>query len=383
MYLPVKLPKDFGFTEEHDMLRKMARRFMDERCPLTEVRRLVDDELGYDPALWKDITELGWTGLVFSESCGGAELDYLSMAMLLEETGRGLLPSPLFASVLAGIAIDLAGTETQKAALLPGIVSGTTIATVALTELENSWEADSVAATATAEGAGYVLSGTKTHVMWASAASIVIAPFRVGDEVALFAVPLPCKGVMVQPEIGVDATRRAARVVFDGATVSGATRLEHGDVAAWRAVLTRGFALLAAETVGAARTIHRQTRDYAIDRVQFLRPIGSFQAVKHPLVNVLLAIEGAWSLAVAAASTLDAAPDRADIPARMAKAAATEALTFAADRGVQLHGGYGFTWDCDAHLFFKRGLWCAATLGDAHHHRRHIADAILGPLAVA
>jgi alkylation response protein AidB-like acyl-CoA dehydrogenase len=214
--------------------------------------------------------------------------------------------------------------------------------------------------------------------MWAGSSALLVAPFTVDGGVALFAIPLPTDGVSIEPEVSVDGTRRTARVVFDGARVASSARLDGEGAAALATLHMRGYVMLAAEMIGAAEAMLSRTREYAIERKQFNRQIGSVQAVKHPIVDVMIAIERARSLVVGAAAALDQAPDRAENTARMAKAAATDALRFAVDRGVQLHGGYGFTWDCDAHFFFKRYLWSAATLGDATHHRKHLASALIG-----
>ncbi len=373
-----ELPEDFGYTEEHDLLRKTARRLLADRCPFGEVRRLADDPVGYEEPLWKEIAELGWLGLVMPEPLGGVDLGYLSLALLLEETGRSLLPAPLLGSVLAGAAIERSGDDEQRKRWCPAIASGEIVATCALSGLEASWEPDAVSASATRTDGGFVLSGTRTHVLWAQQANLVVSPFRLEDDsLALFAVETSSPGVTVEPEVGVDTTRRAARVVFDEARVEDSARLARGGRESWRDIFVKGYVLLAAEAVGAAQAVLSRTCEYAAERIQFGRPIGSFQAVKHPLVNVMLAVETARSLVYGAAAALDSAPDNAEIYARMAKAAATDALAFAVDRGVQLHGGYGFTWDCDVHFYFKRSLWTAAVLGDARHHRRHLADALM------
>lgn len=376
MIIP-ELPEDFGYKEEHDLLRKSARRLLADKCPMAEVRRLASDSVGYDTALWHEIAELGWLGLVTPEPLGGVDLGYLALAVLLEEAGRNLLPAPLVDSVLAGTAIAGAGNDAQRSRWCPAIASGEVVATCGFTGPERSWEPDAVSASATRVGDGYALSGTRTHVMWAEHANLMVSPFRLDDgSLALFAVDLGSPGVRVEPEIGVDPTRRAGRVVLEEAGVAADARLAGRGLESWRATLVRGYVALAAEAVGAAQAVLSRTRDYAVERIQFGRPIGSFQAVKHPLVNVMLAVESARSLVYGAAAALDSAPDHAEIYARMAKAAATDALAFAVDRGVQLHGGYGFTWDCDVHFYFKRSLWNAAVLGDARHHRRHVGDAL-------
>ncbi len=369
------IPDDFGVTADHDLLRKTARRFLHEHCPMTEVRRLVDDPHGFDPALYREMAELGWVGLGVDDAHGGAGMDSLALALLLEETGRCLLPSPLSSSILAAAALTRAGS-TAAHERLPALADGSRIGTVALTEPGGSWNAGDVASSARRDGDRWRIDGDKTHVAWAADADVIIAAARDGAELGLFAVDRTADGVTVAAEVGVDSTRRGARVTFAGAP---ATRVDSGDGAAiWADVLLRGAALLAAEMVGAAQAILEHTRDYAVERIQFGRPIGSFQAVKHPIVDVMIATEKARSLAYGAAAAIDAGSDQAEPLARAAKAAAEEALSYAADRGVQLHGGFGFTWDCDAHFYMKRALWSAATLGDARHHRRRLAEILLG-----
>jgi len=389
------VPRDFGFGEEHALLRESARRLLAERSPMVEVRRLAEDPVGHDPGLWKEMAELGWAGLVLPEAHGGAGLGALHLALLMEEMGRRLLPSPFFAVLLAGLAVGRAGDEAQRARWLPALASGERVGTLAFAEPDGSWEPGTGTATAEpAEGGGFVLRGIKAYAPAAPSADLVVAPFRVsagpsgddvGGEVALFAVDLPAAGVRVDPETNVDPTRRTGRVVFEGARVEAEARLGGGEpLAALRSTFAWGQNALAAEMVGAGEALLGMTRDYAVERVQFDRPIGSFQAVKHPLVDMMVGVENARTLALAGAAALDASetgPPGAAVAAAMAKAAAGDALDYAARKAIQLHGGYGFTWDCDAHFYFKRSLWARATLGDTHHHRRRLADALLGPAA--
>ncbi|HME69125.1 MAG TPA: acyl-CoA dehydrogenase [Myxococcota bacterium] len=377
-----QIPADFGFTEEHEVLRQSARRFLEERCPISEVRRLAESPLGHDPALWKEIAHLGWLGLVLPEGHGGAGLGYLHLALLLEETGRRLLPAPIFAAMLAGFALEAAGNPAQRARLEPALASGDLVATFALCDMGGGWEAAEIEATAEARDGGYLLRGVKPFVIAGAEAGLVIAPFRErGGELALFAVDLPSRGVRVESEIGVDPTRRSARLVFEDAFVSASARLDTAGAATLHRVHVRGFVALAAEMVGGAESTLLMTRDYAIARKQFDRQIGAFQAVKHPIVDVMIGVELARTHVLAAAAALDHEPDSAEIPARMAKAIASEVYPVAVRKAVQLHGGYGFTWDCDAHFYFKRALWSRAMLGDGAHHRRFLAADLLGPSA--
>jgi alkylation response protein AidB-like acyl-CoA dehydrogenase len=374
-----QIPADFGFKEEHEVLRESARRFLAERCPISEVRRLAESTRAHDPALWKEIAQLGWLGLVLPEAHGGAGLGHLHLALLLEETGRRLLPAPVFAALLAGFALESAGSPTQRARLEPAIASGDLLATFALCDAGGGWEATEIEATAVARDGGFALRGIKPFVVAGAEAGLVIAPFRErGGELALFAVELPARGVRVESEIGVDPTRKGARLLFEDAFVPAATRLERSGAAALHRVHVRGFAALAAEMVGGAESALLMTRDYAIARKQFDRQIGAFQAVKHPIVDVMIGVELARTHALAAAAALDHEPDSAEVPARMAKAIASDVYPAAVRKAVQLHGGYGFTWDCDAHFYFKRALWSRAMLGDGAYHRRFLAGELLG-----
>ncbi len=382
-----QIPTDFGFTEEHDLLRQSARRFLDERCTIQEVRRFSESAIGHDPQLWKEVAALGWLGLVLPEASGGAGLGHLHLALLLEETGRRLLPAPLLASALAGFALEAAGSEAQRARFEPAVASGETLATFALCEEGGGWQAGEIRATAEPASGGFVLRGVKPFVMAGAHAGLVIAPFRLqSGELALFAVELPTERVRVESETGIDPTRRTARIVFDGARVAASARLDGAErtaAAALHRVHVRGFAALAAEMVGGAESVLSMTREYAIARKQFGKQIGAFQAVKHPIVDVMIGVELARTHAQAAAAALDHGPDTAEIPARMAKALASEVYAVAVRKGVQLHGGFGFTIDCDVHHYFKRALWSRAMLGDGAHHRRHLARHLLGPLSEA
>jgi len=370
-----EVPTDFGFTEDHALLRQEARRFLVERLPMAELRKLADAGVGFDRALWKELAQLGWAGLVLPESVGGAGLGWLHLELLLEEMGRRLVPGPFLGSLLAGVAIEQCGSDAQRARLLPGIAAGDTVASIALTEPNGSFEAAYVAATAEPVDGGFALRGQKTHVVCGVDAGLIVAPFREpSGAIALFAVELPAAGVSASSEVSVDPTRPTARVSFDGVRVGRDARLDGDGAAAWKAMLVRGFAALAAESVGGAESVLLTTRDYAVARKQFDRQIGFFQAVKFPIVDMMCGIELARSLAVGAAAALDHSAAGAETLARMAKAQASDVFATAVRKGVQLHGGYGFTWDCDVHFYFRRALWNRAMLGDAIHQRRVLAE---------
>ncbi len=372
------VPTDFGFTEEHAMLRGEARRFLGERWPMATLRRAIDAGGHFDRGLWKEIAELGWLGLVLPERFGGAGLGWLHLEFLMEEMGRRLAPGPFFGSLLAGIAIEQAGSEAQQAQWLPAIAAGERIATLALVDAGGGFEADTVMASADPVDDGYVLRGRKTHVVGGADADLVVAAFREpSGRVSLFAIELPTSGVSIDDEVSIDPTRPTARIGFDGVRVGPAARLEGNGAAALAATLVRGCAALAAEQVGGAESVLLLARDYAIDRKQFERPIGFFQAVKHPIVDMMCGVELARSLACGAAAALDAGTPSAEVHARMAKALASDVYASAVRKGVQIHGGYGFTWDCDVHFYFRRALWSRPMLGDGIHHRRHLSKLLL------
>ena len=370
-----EVPSDFGCTDDHALLRQEARRFLNERLPMAELRKLADAGVGFDRALWKELAQLGWVGLVLPEADGGAGLGWLHVEIVMEEMGRRLVPGPFLASLLAGVAIAEGGGDAQRKRLLPAIASGDLVATIALCEGGGVFEADGVSATAEPADGGFLLRGQKTHVICGTDAGLVVAPFREpSGRVALFAVEVPVKGVSVEGEVCIDPTRPTARVGFDGVRVAAQARLDGDGADAWHAMLVRGFAALAAEQVGGAESVLLATRDYAIARKQFDHQIGFFQAVKHPIVDMMCGIELARSLATGAAAALDANSAGAETLARMAKSMVSDVYCNAVRKGVQLHGGYGFTWDCDVHFFFRRALWSRAMLGDGIHHRRWLAE---------
>ena len=372
------VPADFGFTEEHALARGEARRFLEDRSPMSEIRRLAEDETGFDRTLFSDIAKLGWLGLAAPTELGGLGLDDLHLVLLMEEMGRVLLASPYFGSLLAVFAIEQAGSAAQQKALAPPIIRGDRIATFALAEPEGSFEPGELSTTAEPAGSGFVIRGTKTHVLFGNVADACIVPCREpGGGTALFVVDLPVDGARIELEKPLDTTRRMARITFDGVRVASSARLEGDAAAALSATHLFGALMLAAEMTGGIERTLGITRDYAATRIQFGRPIGAFQAVKHPIVDMMIGCEYARSLAVGAAVARKSDPVRAEALARSAKAHAGDAFLFASKKGVQLHGGFGFTWDCDVHFYFKRALWSRVTLGDGAFHRRHIARMIL------
>jgi len=370
------LPENFGFTEEHQLLRDNARRWLSERCPISEVRALAEGRSELQRALHRELGQLGWLDLA---GPGDEGLSPLHIALLSEEMGRSLLPAAYLPSLLALTLLDVAGSPEQRAELRPSLVSGNQIATVAASEADDCWDPAQFRSRARPAVEGFVLQGEKTHVPFAAQADVVMVPCREPTgTIGVFAVELDAPGVSIEPEVGVDATRPAARILLDDVRVARAARMVGDGLDAWRALESTACTWLAAEMVGAADAVLELTRKYATERFQFGRAIGSFQAVKHPLVDTLIAVEQARSLALGAAALLCSGARPASVAARMAKAAASEALALAVKKGVQLHGGFGFTWDCDVQLYFKRMLQSRGLYGDAVHHRRQLAARLLG-----
>lgn len=368
-----QLPSGFGFSEEHELAQKAARRVLGERSPMTTVRKLVDDENGFDPALYTEMAELGWLGLGVSEAHGGSGAGHLHVALLLEEMGRVLLPSPFLSSLLAVETLCLAD-EGSKARFLPQIVSGERIASIAFGDVTGE-----IGVRAEPDGSDFLLTGAASHVPFGTSANICLVATREGaGNIALFAVELPSVGVVAEAEVAVDSTRRTARFVFDRARVPAKNRLGGDGAALLAEAQLVGAALLSSEMIGAAEGVLGRTQGYAIERHQFGKAIGSFQAVKHPIVDMMIGVELGRALALAAATLLDAGVSHAEGTARMAKAQASDVLGYAVKKGVQLHGGFGFTWDCDVHFYFKRSLWARPAFGDSIHHRTCLARRLLG-----
>ena len=374
------IPDDFGYGEDQQILRREARRALESWCTLETVRKIMETPEGHDEGMWRRMAEMGWLGLAVPEEHGGSDLSMVSLATLAEEMGRALLPSPFHGTLLATLLIREAGSASQRSAWLPRIVSGDLKGAVALAEAQSGWDLASVSATATRKGDRITLAGEKHLVTDAPSADLIVGTFREPEGLSLFAVEPGAAGVKVSPDRLVDQTRRSGCVVFPGVEVGAEARMgAPGTALATLArVMPRMWTALAAEMAGGMDRILAITVDYAKVREQFGKQIGAFQAVKHPLVNVMIDVEMTRSLVYRAAAAIDHAPEKAERLSRMAKALASDAYANAAAKAVQLHGGIGFTWECDVHLFFKRAQWSKFALGDAAHHRKHIAGMVIG-----
>jgi alkylation response protein AidB-like acyl-CoA dehydrogenase len=373
---------DFGFSEEQEMLRQSARSLLEKECPSTLVRRLMEEERGYEPELWKKIAELGWLGLVIPEAYGGSALGYVDLVLVLEEMGRVVLPSPFIWTVMVAEAINRAGSEAQKKALLPKIAAGELVATIAWMEPSGLWGADGITAAARQNGSDFVIDGAKLFVNDGHIAGCMLVAARTGghsaDGVTLFAIESSRAGVSVTPLTTMDQTRKLSEVKFAGVKATSADVV--GEVGnGWKtlaAIIDRGKVMLAAEMMGGAQKVLDMTVEYAKVRTQFGRPIGSFQAVQHKCANMMVDVESAKSAVYYAAWAVSNEVAEAPLAAALAKAAASDAFRRVSADGIQVHGGIGFTWEHDMHLYFKRAKSSEFTFGDATYNRELVAQGI-------
>ncbi len=368
---------NFAFSEEQEELRRAVRRFLEDKSPMTEVRRLMETTEGYDPAVWEQMAnQLGLQAMAVPEEYGGAGFGYVELIVVFEEMGAALLCAPYFSTVaLAANCLLSCGDESAKKDYLPGIASGETVATLGLTEDSGRWDLEGITLSATRQGEGWVLDGHKMFVIDGHTAGLVLVAGRSEAGVSLFAVDAEASGLTRTPLATMDQTRKQARLEFSSVPA----RLIGEDGAAGPA-LTRTLDLaavaLAAEQVGGAQRCLDTSVEYAKTRIQFGRPIGSFQAIKHKCADMLLEVESAKSAAYYAGWA--AAEDSEELPvvASLAKSYCSEAYFHAAAENIQIHGGIGFTWEHDAHLYFKRAKSSELLLGDPTYHRELLAQRI-------
>jgi alkylation response protein AidB-like acyl-CoA dehydrogenase len=368
---------NFAFSEEQEELRSSVRRFLEDKSPMTEVRRLMETSEGYDTAVWKQMGEqLGLQAIAIPEEYGGVGFGYVELTVIFEEMGAALLCAPYFSTVaLAANALLSCGDESAKKDLLPGIASGETIATLALTEDTGRWDLDGVTLAATGKGGDWKLDGHKMFVIDGHTATLVLVAGRTAKGVSLFAVDADAAGLTRTPLATMDQTRKQARLEFS-ATPARLVGEEGGAGPALSRTLDLAAVALAAEQVGGGQRCLDMAVDYAKTRIQFGRPIGSFQAIKHKCADMLLEVESAKSAAYYAGWA--AAEDSEELPvvASLAKSYCSEAYFHAAAENIQIHGGIGFTWEHDAHLYFKRAKSSELLLGDPSYHRELLAQRI-------
>jgi alkylation response protein AidB-like acyl-CoA dehydrogenase len=368
---------NFAFSEEQEELRRSVRRFLDDKSPISEVRRLMETTEGYDPAVWAQMgSQLGLQGLAIPEEYGGSGFTYVELIVVLEEMGRSLLCAPCFSTVaLAANAILTSGDDAAKKELLPGIASGDAIATLAFTEDNGRWDEGGITTTATRAGDGWTLDGHKMFVLDGHVANLLVVAARTPAGLSLFAVDENAPGLTRTPLATMDQTRKQARLELSG-TPARLIGADGGASAGLSKTLDLAAVALAAEQVGGAQQCLDMSVEYAKQRVQFGRPIGSFQAIKHKCADMLLEVESAKSAAYYAGWAAAEASDELPVVASLAKAYCSDAYFHAAAENIQIHGGIGFTWEHDAHLYFKRAKSSELLLGDPTYHRELLAQRI-------
>jgi alkylation response protein AidB-like acyl-CoA dehydrogenase len=367
----------FDLTDEQQAIKATARDFLAARYKSERVRELAESENGFERADWAEMAELGWPGLALPEEWGGQGLGIVDLAVLFEELGYALAPSPLFSNTIAGLALALCGSDEQRDRWLRPLAAGEKRGTPAL------WDAGSPAAPgrftmeARADGDGVLLDGEKVLVMDAASADFLLVATADGRR---HLVDRGAEGVTVSAETSIDLTRRLYSVRFDGVRVGAADTLP-ADGAGYLPVFFRLCVALAAESTGIAQRTMEMAVAYAKDRQQFGRPIGAYQAVSHRCAQMLLETENSRSAVYGAAWAADAEPQSLPLAASMAKAYASDAGWRVPDASIQVHGGIGFTWEHDLHFFLKRGRANAAMFGDARWHRERVAEAVLAGAA--
>jgi alkylation response protein AidB-like acyl-CoA dehydrogenase len=365
------------FTAEQDELRQSVRRFLTAKSPSSAVRELMAEEAGYDPAVWKQLAQqLGLPGIAIPERFGGSGFSFVELSIVLEEMGRVLLPAPYLSSaVLAAYAILDAGDDDAAARYLPGIADGSRLATLASTEDSGEWTLDAITTPATRVGDGWQLTGAKSYVLDGHIADLLLVAARTPAGLSLFAVDATAQGLTRTAQPTLDQTRKLARVVFDGTPA----RLVGTEGAAGETLartLDKVGLALAAEQVGGAQRVLEMAVEYAKTRQQFDRPIGTFQAIKHKASEMLLRLESARAAAYYGAWAVAEDTDEVASVASLAKAYCSEAFFFIAGENIQIHGGVGFTWEHDAHLYFKRAKSTQLLFGDGVFHRERLLERI-------
>jgi alkylation response protein AidB-like acyl-CoA dehydrogenase len=367
------------------MLRATARKFLENECTSGFVRARMEEPAGVTDEFWAKLAEQGWLGLVYPEEHGGSGLGFVDLTVLMEEMGRVVMPGPFFSTVLlGGLAIREAGSPAQKKEWLARIAAGRGRTTLAWTEPSARWDAAGVTCAAREDKGGFVLNGTKLFVLDAHLADVLVVVARTGegttpeDGVSFFLVPKGTRGVEVKLLPTMDQTRKLCEVSFKDASVPAEAMMGvRGRVWPTLArVVERATVALCAEMCGGAQRVLDMTTDYAKIRVAFGKPIGTYQGVKHKAADMLVDVENAKSLTYYAAWAVDENAPEAALAASMAKAYVTDAYRKVAGAGIQLHGGIGFTWEHDLHLYFKRAKSSEFTFGDATYHRERVAQLI-------
>ncbi|HEV2726712.1 MAG TPA: acyl-CoA dehydrogenase family protein [Solirubrobacterales bacterium] len=363
----------FDLTDEQRAIKSTAHDFLASRFKSERIREIAESESGFDESGWKEMAELGWAGLALPEEWGGQGLGIVELAVLFEEMGYALAPSPLLSNTVAGLALAAAGSDEQRERWLRPLAEGELRGTPALFDAGMPVEPGKFSMAAEPDGDGVVLNGEKTLVLDAASADFFLVATSDGRR---HVVEKGAEGVTVVPEESIDLTRRVSSVRLDGVRVAPEASLPGGAMD-YLPVFLRACVALAAESTGIAQRSLEMSVAYAKDRQQFGRPIGAYQAVSHRCAQMLLETENSRSAVYGAAWAADAEPESLPLAACMAKAYASDAGWRVPDAAIQVHGGIGFTWEHDLHFFLKRGRGNAAMFGDAKWHRERVAEAVL------
>ena len=353
----------FDLSDEQRLLQETVAQFMDNEFPLARIRELYDDEVGFDPVLWKGLAELGLAGIHLPGEYGGSELEILDLAVVAETLGSLAAPVPFLSHSLASLAISLAGNTDQKSRWLPGLASGETLATVALAEAGGGWMPDEWTIQS-----GAAITGTKEIVEFGEHADLFVVGLAGGR---FGVVARDATGVEIQRVESADRTRRITRVSFDETPIA---LLEEGGVEAAERVRDVGLVLISADAFGGAAKLVDMSVEYAKNREQFGVTIGHFQALKHQLANMAVEIEPTRALYWYAAHALDHVPDESARCAAIAKSHITERYQQVARDATEAHGGIGYTWEGDTQILFKRAMFDRVFLGTPRVHQNRAAD---------
>ena len=370
---------DFDLSKPQKLLQDSAHDFMARECKPDRVRRLMETDTAHDDRLWQAIADQGWTGLVVPEEHGGLGLGLVELAAVAEEMGRACLPGAFLSTVFAAALIERAGNREQRDKYLAPVVTGELKATVAFLEEPANWDLDSVKQEARRLNGSLSVTGRKLFVPDAAVADLLICVTRLGDSLALLPIERSTAGVSTMPMPSMDGTRKLYEVVFENVAVAQTDVLgADGDArGALRGALETATLALCAEMVGGMQWILDTTVEYAKTRQQFGRAIGSFQAVQHQCADMLLMTESARSATYYAAWALTEGAPEASSAVSIAKAYCSDAYREVGNRGVQVHGGIGFTWEHDLHLYYRRSKASEVMFGDGSFHRERIARMII------
>jgi alkylation response protein AidB-like acyl-CoA dehydrogenase len=366
-----------GYSEEQIQLLDVASEFCREKSPISKVRALLESESGYDTAVWQEIAELGWLAIAVPEAQGGVGLSVAEVVPVVEQMGRNLLASPFVSTIVSQQALFAGATAVQQAEWLPRLAAGE-IGTLALGEAHGDWDLSNITVTATRADGRISLSGTKHFVLWADSADLFIVSAQLDGSPALVMIEKSAISAgALRREVIVDETKRSFAMSLDGISVSENAVLDTSRTSAALAQIELATNLLqSAEMCGGSQAVIDYTLDYLRTRKQFGKLIGEYQALKHPMVDAYVGYEKARTHLYSAAHSFSD-QGRGEVAVRMAKAAADGAYSFAADRAIQFHGGFGFTHDCDAGLHRRAAIFHASQYGDAAWHRKKLADLLL------